>query len=184
MLPQNRGNYNGDPLPGATSSGASKWGSNHVAGGSVGVFNVAADSMDPSVTDNNVVADSLNIQATAPKMGPDAAITESESAGDETAAAKCAVLQHSLADNGDLLPAGQGNAGYGVAGANEASIAISGGLSSDFQGSAKPNSDLFLSDDEARPKKSMLSAVRAVHSMSRGGAWAVMQRRYSSESGS
>ena len=58
LLPQNRGNYNGDPLPGATSSGASKWGSNRVAGGSVGVFNVAADSMDPSVTDNNVVADS------------------------------------------------------------------------------------------------------------------------------
>ena len=174
LLPQNRGNYNGDPLPGATSSGASKWGSNHVAGGSVGVFNVAADSMDPSVTDNNIVADSLNIQATAPKMGPDAAIVESESAGDETAAAKCTVLQHSLADNGDLLPAGQGNAGYGVAGANEASIAISGGLSSDFQGSAKPNSDLFCSDEEARPKKSMLGAVRAVQSMSRGGVRAVM----------
>ena len=68
LLPQNRGTYKGVPLPDVTSTGASKWNSDRVAEGS------------PSVTDNNDVADSLNIQVTVPKMAPVAAIAESSKA--------------------------------------------------------------------------------------------------------
>ena len=81
----------------------------------------------------------------------------SVSVGDESAAAKCAALQHKIADNGDLLPVGQGNAGYGFAGGNVASKAISWGLYSYFQGLGQPNSDLLQSVDEARPKKSLMA---------------------------
>ena len=148
--------------------------SNRVSVGFVRVLNVAADYMDPTVTANNV-----------------AAIAEPESAGDETVTAKCVVLQHSLADAGDLLSAGHGNAGYGVAVANEASKAVSGGFSSDLQGWTEPSSYLLRSDDGVRSKKSipvlgggdlppfrsMLGAIRTVSSMNRRGSRAVVPLR-------
>ena len=78
-----------------------------------------------------------------------AAIAGSVITGEETAAAKSSVYR---ADDGALLPAGQGNVGDGVAGANDAFKAVFGCFSSDLQGVEMPISDLFRSDGQVRPK--------------------------------
>ena len=81
-----------------------------------------------------------------------AAIAGSVLVGEETAAAKFSVLQIYRADDGAFLPAGQGNDGDGVAGANDAFKAVSGCFSLDLQGFEVPISDLFRSEGHVSPK--------------------------------
>ena len=108
-------------------------------------FIIPSDSRSTATTGADLTK---NIGTADAKLAA-AAIAGSVITEEETAATKSSVYR---ADDGALLPAGQGNVGDGVAGANDAFKAVFGCFSSDLQGVEMPISDLFRFDGQVRPK--------------------------------